>query len=318
MTGGVTGVVTGGCRAGALQLVVPRVSGSGTREALQAGPQAGPMPAGGAGTAAQGGGHSGHSGTDPLLWPWGSWLAARLLEGWSMLGGAGAAGAVVSAHPGLREPCRGCLSPASHPPLLSGAPPTPSTYHPRPRSRPSGPEPGPSACLAAADAGGRPATTAPSTRSQGRAGHTQASPSAPAPLLGPRPRLQHLRQVEERRRDKACASLGQGRRKGNPDHVGGTLPEGGAGPGTSQSRGRGHPKHSETIITIPASSQPQRKADSEPGPSLDLFYSTSVRNTIFIPISQMAKLRLREVEQLRSSSQQIRAEGPRLLPFPSP
>lgn len=305
-------MVTGGCRAGALQLVVPGVSGSGTREALQAGPQAGPMPAGGAGTAAQGGGHSGHTGTDPFSGPstGGSRLAARLWEGWSMLEGAGAAGAVVSAHPGLREPCRGCSSPASHPPLLSG----PS--HPRPRPRPSGPEPGPSACLAAADAGGHPATTAPSTWSQGWAGHTQASPSAPAPLLGPRP--QNLPQVEERLRDKTCASLGQGRRKGNPDRAGRTLPEGGAGPRTSQSRGRSRPKHSETITTIPASSQPQRKADSEPGPSLDLFYSTSVRNTIFIPISQMAKLRLREVEQLGSSSQQIRAEDPLLLPFPSP
>ena len=104
MTGGVTGVVTGGCRAGALQLVVPRVSGSGTREALQAGPQAGPMPVGGAGTAAQGGGHSGHSGTDPLLWPW----------HWGFLAGSQAFGGVV--HAGGGGGSRGSSLCSSRPP----------------------------------------------------------------------------------------------------------------------------------------------------------------------------------------------------------
>ena len=57
---------------------------------------------------------------------------------------------------------------------------------------PSGPELGPSALvLAAADTGGHLATTVLSTWSQGQAGHTQASPSAPAPLPGPCPRPQH-------------------------------------------------------------------------------------------------------------------------------
>ena len=98
-----------------------------------------------------------------------------------------------------------------------------------------------------------------------------------------------LPRAGERRRDKACTSLSHGCREGNPDHAGGT------GPGACWSRGCRRPKHSETITTISASSQPRRKADSEPGPSLDLFYSTVMSNTIFIPISQMGKLRLRKV-----------------------
>lgn len=226
-----------------------------------------------------------------------------------MLEGAGAAGALVSAQPDLREPCRGCLSPAPHPPLLSGPlppcppatppPPSPAQDHPQDLSR------GllrwswqqqtqvailPQPCYPPAATGG------------------PGTPRRHPPPQRPRWVLirdhSTLPRAGERRKDKACALLSQGRRKGNPDRVGGALPEGGAGPGASQSRGLGHPKHSETITTIPASSQPRSKVDSEPGPSLDLFYSTVVSNTIFIPISQMGKLRLREVKQLGSSSQQ--------------
>lgn len=137
------------------------------------------------------------------------------------------------------------------------------------------------------------------------------------PLPGPRLRPQHLPRAGERR-GKACESLGQGRGKGNPDRAGGTLPEGGAGPGTPQTRGHGRLKHSETITTIPASSQPRRKADPELGPSLDLFYSTSVRNTIFIPISQMAKLRLREVEQLGQAASESELRTHACFPSPVP
>ena len=138
-TWGRTGEVTQGdgegVQSAGLWLVVPEVKwslkrwtwGSGTREALQTGPQAGPMPAAGTGTVEQGGALGGRTGYRPhSLAPARDFRpAARLGGEWGAHAG-GAAGVLISARHDL-QPCRGCMGPAPYPPLLSQAPPIPPT-----------------------------------------------------------------------------------------------------------------------------------------------------------------------------------------------
>lgn len=101
-----------GLQSAGLWLVVPEAKwslkrwtwGSGTREALQIGPQAGPMPAGGTGTVEQGGALGGRTGYRPHS------LAPALGGEWGAHTG-GAAGVLISARHDL-QPCRGCVGPA--------------------------------------------------------------------------------------------------------------------------------------------------------------------------------------------------------------